>query len=401
MNYHQQFQEVNRLLEQTRQWWQFAAFHDRQSRWKQISPQLDKRLNQARLGYEDFNREQLSVLQQLLDELIPQLNKLKELTKLPKSDDYLEAPDSHWQYQIAGRKWSQIKHFAAHVPKHKNLLEWCAGKGHLGRLVASQGAQSLISVEWQQALCEKNHSLNLRLDIDKNYCPSCVLERDVLSEKWTEEYPLSHYALALHACGDLHTHLVKLVAEKQTEGICLAPCCYNLIKKEYYQPLSWQAKKSDLQLSRLDLSLPLRQLVTAGEREQREQKQERLWRIAFDCWQRNKRNIDQYMPLPTIPKKILKGSFSDFILWAATEKSIDVSSSVLVDETLMQAQKRLPVITQMEWVQFQFQRAIEVWLLLDQVLFLEANGYMCDLFEFCEKSLTPRNLMLRADKRSC
>jgi hypothetical protein len=164
--------------------------------------------------------------------------------------------------------------------------------------------------------------------------------------------------------------------------------------------LSSAGQASQLRLSKLDLSLPLRQLVTAGERERREQQQERLWRIAFDCWQRRVRGIDEYLPLPTIPKSILKSDFVDFIRWAADCKSLDPGASISPDVLLSQAEARLPAIAQMEWVQNQFQRPLEIWLLLDQVLYLERHGYQCELFEFCDRNDTPRNLMIKAVKGS-
>ena len=402
MTFQEQFMKLSQLLSESQFWWQFGAFHPSVSRWKKSYPQLDDKLNSERLGYLDFSANSYQSLNRYLEALIPQLKEIQEVIGLPQAKQQLQAPDSHWQYQIAGRKWSQITHFAAHIPAQKHLLEWCSGKGHLGRLGATLSSKSLTSLEWQKSLCEKNRELNKRLNIERDFCPTNVKQCDVLSEQSESALLLKHFAIGLHACGELHTHLVQLVAKNKAQGVCLSPCCYNLISSSHYQPLSTQAKQHNLNLSKLDLALPLRKTVTAGSREKREQARERLWRIGFDCWQREERGVDEYLPLATIPKAILKGEFKDFIQWAAQKKLNEklAFESNSFDEALVlkNAEKRLPAITQMEWVQNKFQRAIEVWLLLDQVLFLEESGYQCQLFEFCDLQITPRNILLFASK---
>lgn len=404
MNSEEKFTKLNSLLEKTRRWWQFGAFHSLESRWQKTEINLHRRLEVARLGYDDFCSSQLEPLKQDLLNFIPELKELEELIDLVRVEKRVSAPSSHWQYKIAGRKWSQISLFAGHIPDCQHLLEWCAGKGHLGRLAATRDAKSLTSIEWQHALCDSNRRLSQRLNIDQHYCSTSVVEQDVLSSEPMSEYTERHFAIALHACGDLHTHLVRVLVKNQGQGLCLSPCCYNLIRTATYQPLSTQATTSSLKLSKLDLSLPLRTVVTAGARGRREQQQEKLWRIAFDNWQRSILNSEEYLPLSTIPKHILKGSFEGFIKWAAEKKqnsqllenSIEVDSAFWIES----AKQRLVSITQMEWVQSHFQRAIEVWLMLDQVLFLEHNAYDCELFEFCGTQTTPRNLMLKAIRKS-
>jgi hypothetical protein len=43
-----------------------------------------------------------------------------------------------------------------------------------------------------------------------------------------------------------------------------------------------------------------------------------------------------------------------------------------------------------------FRRSLEVWLALDLAIYLENNGYTVGLGSFCERHLTPRNLLISA-----
>jgi hypothetical protein len=49
-------------------------------------------------------------------------------------------------------------------------------------------------------------------------------------------------------------------------------------------------------------------------------------------------------------------------------------------------------------VQQIFQRPLEMWLVYDRALFLQQHGYYVDLFTFCERRVTPRNLLIQARK---
>ena len=57
---------------------------------------------------------------------------------------------------------------------------------------------------------------------------------------------------------------------------------------------------------------------------------------------------------------------------------------------------RLPVVARMELVRHLFRRPLEIWLALDRALFLEEQGYQVELGTFCDKPMTPRNLLIRA-----
>jgi hypothetical protein len=45
-----------------------------------------------------------------------------------------------------------------------------------------------------------------------------------------------------------------------------------------------------------------------------------------------------------------------------------------------------------------FRRALECWLVLDKALFLEEQGYRCEISQFCSTDISPRNLLIQAIK---
>ena len=51
-------------------------------------------------------------------------------------------------------------------------------------------------------------------------------------------------------------------------------------------------------------------------------------------------------------------------------------------------------------VRHAYQRPLEQWLLLDQCMYLEEQGYAVQLRQFCETSVSPRNLLVLGERLS-
>jgi hypothetical protein len=48
-------------------------------------------------------------------------------------------------------------------------------------------------------------------------------------------------------------------------------------------------------------------------------------------------------------------------------------------------------------VQQAFFPLIEAWIILDKVIYLEEQGYHVTVMRFCDKSVTPRNILIHAE----
>ncbi|HCE50267.1 MAG TPA: methyltransferase, partial [Shewanella baltica] len=207
-------------------------------------------------------------------------------------------------------------------------------------------------------------------------------------------------AVALHACGDLHVRLLTLAAEAGTQALAISPCCYHLIQASHYQPLSTLAQQSSLKLSRHDLQLPLQQSVIANPKQQALRHQEIAWRLGFDALQRQCRQIDAYLPLPSLKQSQLSGSFTDFCLWAAETKAVNLAKNRDFEAWLEIGRQRQQLTRRIDLVAHLFRTVLEQWLILDRACFLQEQGYGVCVGEFCANSVTPRNSLILAQKMS-
>ncbi|HDZ55694.1 MAG TPA: methyltransferase [Pseudomonas xinjiangensis] len=299
---------------------------------------------------------------------------------------------------IPGRKWEQITRFAEisleRLPASTgSWIDWCAGKGHLGRVMAWQTGRPLICLEHNAALNEQGAALSSRCGVVAEHVDADVLTASAWSHMAADQFPV-----ALHACGQLHMTLLEQSAMQGCRQVVLAPCCYNRIDADLYQSMSRAGKQAKLQLTKGDLGLPLLESVTAGQRERRLRDQSMAWRLAFDLWQRESLGTDVYLPTPAKPHSALGQGIADFCRSLAKHHQLDFAEPASWAALEQQGWQRLAQVRNLELVSALFRRPLEIWLLLDRALFMEEAGYAVQLGEFCSTSLTPRNLMLIASK---
>lgn len=308
---------------------------------------------------------------------------------------------------IGGRKLTQVKHFIAHAPAMQgDVLEWCAGKGHLGRLWLYHTTQSAVqpqssqttasqvhSLEWQQALCEQGEQLARQHQIPQRFYPINALG----PIDWQALHRPQH-AMALHACGDLHRALINHGVANGAHTLCIAPCCYHVTQDAMYRPFSAQLRSTTaLKLSKSSLKLAVQGQVTGGQRIQTLRQQEVLWRLAYQClWEAH--HEQAYQPLPNFPKAMLSADFCTFVDWACVQHQWQLDQPLTPDTWLEQATVLQLKLKRIDLVRHSFRRLLEMWLVLDRAVFLQEQQYRVEVEVFCPYAVSPRNLMIRAQR---
>ncbi|WDG42880.1 methyltransferase [Pseudomonas synxantha] len=322
-------------------------------------------------------------------QLAAQALHLSAVDKLPTH--MLEPARHRLNVDVPGRKWQQIEAFGAalnfaETPTH--WLDWCAGKGHLGRRLLQPG-QQLTCLEYDPALVASGQALS-----DRHNLPAAHRLQDVMANITIDPV---HTPVALHACGDLHVRLLQLASAAGCKQLALAPCCYNRINADRYQALSAAGRASRLQLSIEDLGLPLSETVTAGNRVRQQRDTSMARRLGFDRLQRQLRGCDEYLPTPSLPASWLDKPYADYCQELANLKGLSTGEQ---DWTALEAHgwHRLAEVRNLELVRGLFRRPLEMWLVLDRALFLQERGYNVEVGSFCETALTPRNLMVLAER---
>ncbi|MCQ4313815.1 SAM-dependent methyltransferase [Pseudomonas stutzeri] len=390
----ERFRQLDAFLVRHQALWRPRPFTHMQLPWEADHPHLAQWLRSRSLDDAEaaHNHPTELAAPAPFPELAEQAMALGRVDQLPT----LRNPsiDARQAVDVPGRKWSQIQAFGSTLnfserPQH--WLDWCAGKGHLGRQLAALGG-TLTCLERDVRLVEAGARLSQRLGIEANH-----RQQDVMSDAVAQHLGPAHTPIALHACGDLHVRLLRLGIEQGCRQLAVAPCCYNRIQDGNYQALSGIARRSSLTLSREDLGLPLSETVTAGARERRQRDHSMAWRLAFDLLQRALRGEDSYLPTPSLPSTWLKKSFEQYCRDLATLKGLPPPQNEAWSQLERRGWQRLAEVRNLELLRGLFRRPLELWLLLDRALLLAENGYAVRLGTFCPTELTPRNLLLIAE----
>ncbi|MBM68422.1 MAG: methyltransferase [Haliea sp.] len=390
----ERFRALDALLYRYRPLWQLRPFHHRSLPWWETETTLAEALHaldEAQLTVLEGDMERrLRWLRPWLGDAADRLSQLVALPELPGRR--LDIP-ARLDTGVPGRKWQQITAFVARMAPGEEhpVLEWCAGKGHLGRLLAVADQRHVVSLEHNAMLCAQGQRLAAGWA-----APMQFHAVDVLGDAAAHFLPANGHAVALHACGDLHTRLMTLWLSSRCERLTLSPCCYDAIAGERYRPLSHEAASSGLRLTRADLQFTQQESVTGGRATQRRRQREVLWRLAFDEWQRSVTGIDRYLPLPAVPYNITRGSFGGFLRTAAALKALPPVENVDEHHWLLRGMQRRDLVRRIELVAHAFRRPLEIWLVLDRALLLQEQGADVRLGTFCDYALTPRNLLLDA-----
>lgn len=324
----------------------------------------------------------------LLARHLPAAAELLPLAELPAGDG-APLPDygPHWAWEIPGRKRAQIEAFAAAAaPGGEAILDWCGGKGHLGRLLALHSGLPATSLEIDPALCAEGGQLARRAGVRHAF---------VVADALTGEGALApgQHAVALHACGELHRHLVRHAPARGVAALDVAPCCYYRGVEAVYEPLADGVR---LRLSRDDTRLAVTETVTAAPRQARRRDRDMAWKLGFDAWRRQCSGEDRYRPFKPVPPAWLAGDFAAFLARMAAREGLPAPTPAAAIACERRGWERQGEVMRLSIVRYAFRRPLEIWLALDLAAWLERAGYAVGLATFCPRRLTPRNLLVSA-----
>jgi len=390
MNHRERFLELQSVLLGHQALWRPSPFHVREPDWCDHWPALADAVQALDAGtLEELSDDPAASLAWLAPRL-PIAHALQHLCDVPHlAPRALPACDAHFDWSIPGRKREQIETFAARGPVARApLLEWCAGKGHLGRRLALADHVAVRSLELDPALCEAGTRLAARAGVAQT-----VLCGDALAGS-AHAHVRGHAVLALHACGELHRTLVRAAAQDAAHSYRIAPCCYHRGAGDGYRPLSRDAA---LPLDAGALRLAVTETVTAPRHARQRLARDQAWKLGFIAL-RDALEGEAIRPFRPVPSRWLAGDFAAYARALAQREGVRLPQAVDWAHWRAVGERRRAQVRRFELVRHAFRRALETWLVMDLALGLEEAGFEVQVGTFCPRSLTPRNLVVLAQR---
>lgn len=390
MTFRTRFLELQSLLEGHAPLWRPSPFHVERPPWCAQLPAFAAALDA--LGDETVDRFGADVDASVawLSTYLPALASLTEtcrVAELPARS--LPACDARFDHGIPGRKRMQIEAFTRHIPAATTpVLEWCAGKGHLGRRMAQADRVAVSSLELDPRLCADAARLAARAGTNQR-----VICADAL-DSTARTHVRGHCVLALHACGELHRSLVRSAERDGAHAYRIAPCCYHLGTDGAYRPLGRDAR---LALDASTLRLAVTETVTAPRHDRTRLARDQAWKLGFVAL-RNQLEGDAPRPFRPVPAAWHADDFEAFCRRLAAREHLTLPAQVSWPDWETRGWQRRAAMRRFELVRHAFRRPLELWLVLDLALGLEERGFDVQIGRFCARTLSPRNLLVLADR---
>lgn len=295
--------------------------------------------------------------------------------------------------RVPERKLAQIDAFIAALdqgPGACAVLDWCGGKGHLGRTLGSHLNAPVTVLERNASLADDAMELARAADVALNFvcadalaAPADLFGPDVL-------------AVGLHACGELGTRMLEHAVRDGVHTVALSPCCLHKVRglrEQGYLPLSAIGRAHDPQLDHESLRLATADEVVARASLQAGRRRENAWRLGFDLLARRAGRAS-YTPLGTITEELTRSDFASFAKALAERYAIALPTIWDPVEAEAAGWQRADRARAIGLVRGLFKRAIEVWCALDRAAFLEEHGLDTTIMRFAPRAITPRNLII-------
>lgn len=307
----------------------------------------------------------------------------------------IEAPPAlvdRWRPRgIKARKWRQVEALAWMAGRHHPggaWLDWCSGKGHLGRTLAADTGEALVAVERDPVLVADGQAA-----ADRDGLNARFVVADALGDGVQELRPDRH-GVALHACGSLHQRLLNGARQGQLSAVTVAPCCYHRIQGEQHTPVSQVGQALALALDRRTLRLPTMEVVVAAPRVEAVRKRSVTWRAALDLLRREALGADVPALLPHLPSAWFRGSFEDLVHHAQRELDWPTPPPARWQPLLDDADEHARLARALALPRWLFRRPLELYLVGDAALGLVEAGWEVRVQRFCARDLSPRNLLV-------
>ncbi len=384
------FEQLSDFLHRYRYLWEPRPFEQRPVSWEAQHPKLGAWLRSRTL-------EELEELEQGETLSFEPLRSWQaEAEALTETSSILggSRPVLLSGYGMRARKHSQVQAFLTmalgRLPAGAAVVDWCAGKGHLGRALARHGFE-VTCVENQAALVERGRELAESRDVGLSYVCANVCDpstADVLGP--------GHWGVALHACGKLTDALLRAAVQRSADGVLVAPCCYHILEDpRRWVPLSAAGRARDLELNSGQIRLATSESVVASPSRNQRRFREMAWRLGYDLVLRELSGVDRFHTVPRLPRSTFHRSFEDFCVESGASSGWNVPRQLAI-RSEPRAWEEMRIARALALVRLQFRRPLEMWAWLDKCLYLQEAGWKVQGGTFCERTVSPRNLLIAA-----
>lgn len=282
-----------------------------------------------------------------------------------------------------------------------HLVDIGGGVGHLARIMAHYKGVECISLdinsEFQEFGKQRLEKYPKPDDAKEVTFITHDFSCNLTSSETKEIFTKDSFSLGLHTCGPLANRHLDVVLKNDTRGLINFGCCYNRLDVNEDTNISQKAKNNALLLSPYSLTLACRGHDGMDFKDFLHKKKVKSYRYGLQLLLMDKFSEKELIPVGDAHHSLYQESFSTYVLnrLAGIEYSHKLSASEIEDfYKLTKTSKILEELFLINIIRWRFGRLLEVYILLDRVLYLQEQGRTPELFQLFDLSLSPRNIAI-------
>lgn len=403
------FLEIQSFLKEHQKLWDKEVLNDYPKTLtyfsKEVIESLSKLSNESLWKFDSKSSIEMIEDKKLLV-ILKQIHALE--SKLPISKENVESYPKRAFHKISAKKKHEIENLA---PIVNNLFkETCptkvvdigGGQGKMARIISAFHKIPFISVdqniELQKIGIEKIQKLKEESETfpDVEFINHKFLHDTNNSQ--LEEIFKDNLSLGLHTCGPLALEQFKNSIQFKSVGIINFGCCYSSLNPNTDTNISDLAKNNPLPLNKFSLTLATRGHAYTSLTDFIYKRKVKNYRYALHLYHYHELNMKEFIPFGNGKKSNYLGTFEDYA-YSFLHKEFKINESKEKLKAFYENSKNQKLINDMflaNTIRWQFGRLLELYILLDRVLYLEEKGLDPTIVEVFDQKESPRNIAIIA-----
>jgi hypothetical protein len=339
------------------------------------------------------------------------MEEMRELEVIPS----LEAPaplvtDAFTFLFMIPKKQHEIKRLAPLVKdfyqtKSANqIIDIGGGLGLLAQTLSNYCDLPVISVDMDPDLQNTGRGRNLKnKKMNAPFVDYRLIKVDSENAEFLNLLGPRSLTVGLHTCGELACSQIRSSIKKNSLGLINFGCCYHKLSEDSKsQNLSqFSQENGPLWMNKFALTLSCRAHRKMPEDTFDYKLKVKRMRYTMHFLLTDEYGQKEMQTLGNSPTKLYEGSFSTYALEQLKRLNIQPKHTPEELDQYFEAPERQELIQDMLYagiIRDSFGRLLELYLLLDRVIFLEEKGYKAQLVSCFDEVISPRNLGIFAFK---
>ncbi len=336
---------------------------------------------------------------------------IEDLSKIPKAPEHPAMPeDAHTFLYMIPKKQHEIKKLApmvnAFMKDHHidTVIDIGGGVGLLAQALNNQYGLKVTSLDLDPVMQKSGSERQLKFAKNKENLIEFINVRvDHQDMRFKRLLKNDCLTLGLHTCGQLANDQIKSSALHKIPGLINFGCCYHKLEDhEHSENISELASSlsNKIEMGHFALTLSARAHRKMDDKDHDLKLKVKLYRYAIHFLLHDEYQLKKLVTLGNSNPKLYNESFGVYVLEQFRRINIVSKHTMKELNEYFADHERQEIIWKMlaaGFIRNAFGRLLELYILLDRVIYLEEQGYDSKLFEFFDEELSPRNLGIVAN----